>query len=466
MVGIAQDMKGNVYFTDWVSKDYNLHKQGRIWTLKPVGAQRIANFTTTNAILVWTESHNPKLDSADPFERHAAQDYVARVAEWVRSKSLREVSSGVERAEWAVAIRRKTPEDAARRIPELLNDPDWKVRFVAIEWIGEEKLKDFEAALRDNLQKHSSRREEMEATLVALRMLAGEETNTQDEQGADEIVLKMVRDESLAPETRARALRYLNPNHPRLLLEMLKKQQNTESLDLKLEIVRTMRERPEEEAADRLRKVAENEKAKPELRAEATASLDANAAASRSALERLTRDADPVVAEEAKRKLRKPESIEAWSGESVLQAIQEGKAALGDTARGSRYFFTSDQKCSRCHTYDGRGASVGPDLTRIAENRDAAKIAESILHPSKEIAPQFAVVQLLLTSGVTKAGVYIGATPEGKERFVDAEAKVFELDSSEVESRSPMKTSLMPEDISKRMTKEEFLDLVAFLSKK
>jgi putative membrane-bound dehydrogenase-like protein len=117
-VGIGQDAKGNVYFTDWVSKDYNLHKRGRIWTLRPVGVTRIASRGVPSAVLEWVGAENPKLDSADPFERHGAQNYVARAADWVSAKSLKDVASPLERSEWAVAMRHKTPKEAPIRIGE------------------------------------------------------------------------------------------------------------------------------------------------------------------------------------------------------------------------------------------------------------------------------------------------------------------------------------------------------------
>lgn len=462
-VGIGHDAKGNVYFTDWVLKDYNLHKQGRIWALKPVTAPKTIPHGSMAPVLDWIGPGGPRLGSSDPFERHANQRLMSKHPERQSKVDLAKTASAVERAEYAVSFRRLTPKDADRRIPDLLADSDWRVRFVGIQWVGEERLQQFEVLLRENLQKHSARREEMEATLVALRMLAGEETKSQDEQGADSIVLKMVLNEELPAYTRARSLRYLRPDHPKLTVGILKGFLESKDEDLQLEAIRTLRERSESDAVLLLLNVAEKESNKSHLRAEATAGLSATSVAT---LVQLSKSTDSAVATEAKRKLRKPEAIEPWSGEMVLQELLEGKAAQGDPARGSRFFFTSDHKCSRCHTYDGRGANVGPDLTRIAENRDAAKIADSILHPSKEIAPQFAVLQLELTSGVVKSGVYLGATPEGKERFVDAEAKILELDSAEIASRHSLKNSLMPEDISKRMSKEEFLDLVAFLGKK
>jgi putative membrane-bound dehydrogenase-like protein len=465
-VGIGQDAKGNIYFTDWVLKDYNLHKQGRIWLLKPLGAQRVANRGVVTPVLEWVGEANPRFDSTDPFERHAAQNYIAMAADWVRAKNLSAVQSPIERAEWAVAMRRKTPREASRRIPEILADTDWLVRFVGIQWIGEERLTEFENLLRENLQKNASRREEMEATLVALKMLAGEETKTQDEQGADAIVLKMVLDEASAAYSRARALRYLRPDHPKLTIELLKGFLNAKDEDLKLEAIRTLSERGEAEAQKLLLAVALDESLPSQLRAEATAGLTLGQEDAAAALAKLSKSPVRAVAIEASRKLRKEGGIEPWSGEAVLQDLRSDKEIGGDPQRGSRFFFTSQQKCARCHTHDGRGANVGPDLTRIAENRDAAKIAESILHPSKEIAPQFAVYQLELTSGVVKSGVYLGATAEGKQRFVDAESNAFEVDSAEIAIRNSLPSSLMPEDISKRMSREEFLDLVAFLAKK
>lgn len=461
-VGIGQDTEGNVYFTDWVLKDYNLHKQGRIWVLKPKEAIS-TDSKVPKASLTWAYWQPARIDSNDPFERHFAHASQQFSPENLTKIELSAFASPTERAEYAVAFRQRTPAAAARRIPELLGDASSRVRFVAIQWIGEEKLKQFEPALRENMQKHSSRREEMEATLVALRMVAGEETKTQDEQGADAIVLKMVLDEELAPYSRARALRYLKPDHAKLTLETLKGFLESKEDELRLEAIRTLRERSEPAATELLVTLATDQTNKPSSRAEATAGLTIGNAIAAKALSLLKGDKEASVAIEAQRKLTPASAIRPWSGESLLQDLQNGKAPAGDPDRGGRFFFTSEQKCSRCHTYDGRGANVGPDLTRIAENKNLAKIAESILHPSKEIAPQFAVYQLELTSGVVKTGVYIGASTEGKERFVDAEAKVFELDSAEIQSRSPVKTSLMPEDISKRMSQEEFLDLVAFL---
>lgn len=302
--------------------------------------------------------------------------------------------------------------------------------------------------------------------LSGVFFFASEKNRAQEREGSDSILLKMVLDESLPAYTRARSLRYLRPDHPQLTLERLTDFLNSQDKDLAIESVRTLRERSESQAAELLRAIAGDEKRPASLRVEAVAGLSAGDDKAKELLHRLAKDANADVSEEARRKLRKPDQILQWDGEKLLEELNGGSAPTGSPERGSRIFFTSDQKCARCHTYDGRGASVGPDLTRIAETRTPAKIAESILHPSREIAPQFTVYQLQLTSGVVKTGVYVGATQEGKQRFVDAQAIAFELDPQEIEARHALQTSLMPNDLTKQMTKEEFLDLLAFLSQK
>ena len=53
------------------------------------------------------------------------------------------------------------------------------------------------------------------------------------------------------------------------------------------------------------------------------------------------------------------------------------------------FSITKGPGCYRCHQFDGRGSRAGPDLTNLAAGIDRRRLVESIVAPSKEIAPQF-----------------------------------------------------------------------------
>ena len=62
----------------------------------------------------------------------------------------------------------------------------------------------------------------------------------------------------------------------------------------------------------------------------------------------------------------------------------------GDPAVGRRIFFDPKSKaqCAKCHSVGAEGGRIGPALDRIASRRAPEFLMESILQPSKEIAPE------------------------------------------------------------------------------
>ena len=162
-----------------------------------------------------------------------------------------------------------------------------------------------------------------------------------------------------------------------------------------------------------------------------------------------------VLAPQADANLPQPSELDRWL------TLLEGPA---DAAAGERVFFHSKSaSCSRCHQVGGRGAQVGPDLTVPGRTLERRRLVESILSPSKEIAPQFVVWSLLLTDGRSLTGMLLGINADDSERYADPTGKVFSLKPAVIESRKPLANSLMPENLQRQMTVQEFRDLLAFL---
>jgi len=134
-----------------------------------------------------------------------------------------------------------------------------------------------------------------------------------------------------------------------------------------------------------------------------------------------------------------------------------------DPAAGRRVFFhPNGPGCFKCHTIDGRGGKVGPDLSRAIGNMNRIQLIQSILEPSREIAPQFVSWTFELKDGKVVTGMVVHEN-EGKTVVGNAEGTLIEIKTIDIESRTPQKISVMPERLAERMTLQELRDLLAFL---
>jgi mono/diheme cytochrome c family protein len=73
-----------------------------------------------------------------------------------------------------------------------------------------------------------------------------------------------------------------------------------------------------------------------------------------------------------------------------LSALDGGDAKAGENI----FFHRQDAQCSRCHFVRGKGAAVGPDLSRIGDEQDARTLIESVLLPSAQLAAGFDAVPI------------------------------------------------------------------------
>jgi putative heme-binding domain-containing protein len=113
---------------------------------------------------------------------------------------------------------------------------------------------------------------------------------------------------------------------------------------------------------------------------------------------------------------------------------------------------------------NGRGGSVGPDLSTIGRTLDREKLVRSILEPSKDIAPQYATWLVATRDGRLLTGVILREDPRGTITLGDAQGKTVEIPVADIEDRRAQPQSIMPDTLIDQMTRQEFRDLVEFLS--
>jgi len=115
--------------------------------------------------------------------------------------------------------------------------------------------------------------------------------------------------------------------------------------------------------------------------------------------------------------------------------------------------------CTKCHTTATQTTLLAPSLKGVAQQK-VEYLIESVLFPSKIIKTGWEVEAIELKSGKTVSGL---VKDEGKFLRVlnlDKDERVLK---SDIESRSMLKVSVMPEGQEATLSRREFVDLIAYL---
>src|SRR5258705_1753106 len=144
--------------------------------------------------------------------------------------------------------------------------------------------------------------------------------------------------------------------------------------------------------------------------------------------------------------------------------------ALADVSKGRKFARAKTAydvaQCAACHKMADSPApgGVGPDLTAVASRFQRRDMLESIIEPSKVVSEQFANTIVRLKSGE----VLDGHIAEETDAKIVLQINPLKLENvtikkSDVKSRALSKLSPMPEGLVDNLTKEEILDLIAYL---
>jgi hypothetical protein len=106
---------------------------------------------------------------------------------------------------------------------------------------------------------------------------------------------------------------------------------------------------------------------------------------------------------------------------------------------------------------------MGPDLSTIARGSNREKLMQSILHPSREIAPQFVSHVVETKEGETISGIMLSQEVDGSVTLLTADGRAALVPASQVASQTQSKVSLMPEGLENALSVQDFRDLIAFL---
>ncbi|NOS70892.1 MAG: c-type cytochrome [Verrucomicrobia bacterium] len=283
---------------------------------------------------------------------------------------------------------------------------------------------------------------------------------------------------SEVPETERRELVQLlsERREPAAVPVMLDQLRRDGSLAWRLELVNSLQRFDQPEIAQALLELSVN--ASPELKAAAQTALSSRVLWARQLLEavnggRLKKEhipmanvlaiqgfkdttCDALIQKHWGRLSRSSEEKER----QVAQVREFLAAGKGDEQQGRVIF---QRSCSTCHTLNGEGAKIGPDLTGY-ERDNLDFILPAIVDPSLAIREEYTAFNVETKDGQTITGFIVEQTPSAVT-LTDVSGKRLVLPRRDIENLQASALSLMPEGLLDPLQPQEVRDLFAYLRK-
>jgi len=144
----------------------------------------------------------------------------------------------------------------------------------------------------------------------------------------------------------------------------------------------------------------------------------------------------------------------------LLQGKSESQNLRGDAKRGKEIFFGKGE-CASCHTVEGQGGFLGPDLTNHAASSSIDGIGEEIVRSPRVPARGYRTAVLTTLKGERFEGVI-----RNEDNFsiqLQSRDGAFHLFKREELQSVEYSGSFMPSNYQERLTDGERNDLVSYL---
>ena len=170
--------------------------------------------------------------------------------------------------------------------------------------------------------------------------------------------------------------------------------------------------------------------------------------------------------EEPKPEAPKPEAAAPKDSARPPALINEAAELRGDPVAGRELFFDSGQtaNCRVCHTVQGIGGKVGPDLTEIA-TQSPHEILRSIVSAGAVVSEKYALIALTTRDGMRLTGIKRDESPTLIRLYETSTLPPVSraVPRSEVVKIETLPNSAMPSHYGTQYSLKQLLDLVSFL---
>lgn len=148
----------------------------------------------------------------------------------------------------------------------------------------------------------------------------------------------------------------------------------------------------------------------------------------------------------------------------------EDLAAVAIEMKSGRSFGNGKQmfqaaSCIACHKLEGVGNEFGPDLLKLDPKLKIEEVLKDIIEPSSKINEKFQTWKFEMKSGKEYTGIIL-EEKNGKVKLIEnplAKAEPITINDKDIETRTKSPVSIMPKGLLDKLTRDEILDLLAFV---
>ena len=507
-VAFASNSHGDIYFTDWVVRQYPNHGQGKIWKVDVRDDKRVLKSKPTPiAPDIW---HNTEPDvSNETLIRllEEGSDQKKAIARSILCHSNRGellaalVNSDNSRLRLQALLASFQAQEPlpATTLAELLRDSELDICKMTMIYIAKNSRQDLGEEIMLNLTRRDHDTESFAILLETVRHLksgfvkALQEANSRHEDGLtqqldDDFIFDIIANHHLSDPIRVLALHHLkNPSEYLVdLISLMKKEKD----ELRGAIIESLSQINHASVSEILTEIIRDGREHESLKTQALYALSSQPGDYCTVIADLLENASDDLAEAIVRYLcacREQPDIsthvtnfitsyqgmnqnisDIWSlckgaADTRPQTDQDWLDLLdqpGDAVKGKTIFSIPQNQCYSCHIVDGHGGNFGPDLSHIGSSKSERQLAQAILNPSTEIAPEWQGWIVTDSSGIPHLGWQIDVGRHDVE-LMNNEGEFITYASPQ--KYGPSEASLMPEYLENNLTTQDFRDLIAYL---
>jgi putative heme-binding domain-containing protein len=155
-----------------------------------------------------------------------------------------------------------------------------------------------------------------------------------------------------------------------------------------------------------------------------------------------------------------------WKFEELAGEVEKMKDARS-LATAKQIFTVAN--CVSCHKMNGVGQEIGQDLTKPDPKvATSVEILRHILEPSLKIDEKYQTWVFDLNNGKKVTGMIL-EQKDGVFKVIEnplLKAEPITIKEADIDQKSKSATSIMPKGLLDKLTKEEILDLIAYIAAK
>jgi len=165
---------------------------------------------------------------------------------------------------------------------------------------------------------------------------------------------------------------------------------------------------------------------------------------------------------------------EIWQIITYIRSIEvKAPATPAGNADHGKQLFYGDANCSLCHTVEGKGGRLGPELTAVGGSRTREAIIDSVRNPSqrlawglteatKEFPQEYETLTVVTADGKEIKGVALNED-NFSVQMMDASEQIYLLEKDKLRSFKKNRESMMPVYKPDLLSDKDLDDILAYL---